>query len=144
MVITDLVFEQMYCRFEGAMGFHCNRRTEKKHRLYDIRKEKWTGTLLHPYSHIGNSHRAHQQISTGIRTQLVAYINFSDCLYSCPYISDIRESLGDIRQYTLVFSFFKKRASFFSQTPGFVSKHRGVAAHEPRGCREGTVGYINA
>ena len=30
MVITTLVFEQMPLRFEGAMGFHCNRKTEKQ------------------------------------------------------------------------------------------------------------------
>ena len=28
MMITTLVFEQMSLRFEGAMGFHCNRKTE--------------------------------------------------------------------------------------------------------------------
>ena len=66
-------------------------------------KEKWTGTLLHLYSHIGNSHRAHQQISTGIRAQLVAYINFAGCLHSCPYIYDKRESFGNIRQNFVVY-----------------------------------------
>ena len=55
-------------------------------------KVKWTGTLLHLYSLTGNSHRAHQQISTGIRAQLVAYINFAGCLHSCPYIYDKRET----------------------------------------------------
>ena len=30
MMITTLVFEQMSLRFEGAMGFHCNRKTERQ------------------------------------------------------------------------------------------------------------------
>lgn len=30
MMITTLVFEQMSLRFEGAMGFHCNRETERQ------------------------------------------------------------------------------------------------------------------
>ena len=25
MMIIAFVFEQMFCHFEGAMGFHCNR-----------------------------------------------------------------------------------------------------------------------
>ena len=27
MMITSSIFEQMYLRFEGAMGSHCNRET---------------------------------------------------------------------------------------------------------------------
>ena len=37
MMIIDYVFEQMLCRFDGAMGFHCNREATKqmtKRRLY--------------------------------------------------------------------------------------------------------------
>ena len=30
MMITTLVFVQMSLRFEGAMGFHCNRKTERQ------------------------------------------------------------------------------------------------------------------
>ena len=30
MMITTLVFEQMSLRLEGAMGFHCNRKTERQ------------------------------------------------------------------------------------------------------------------
>ena len=30
MMITTLVFVQMALRFEGAMGFHCNRKTERQ------------------------------------------------------------------------------------------------------------------
>ena len=30
MMITTLVFEQMSLRFEGAMGCHCNRKTERQ------------------------------------------------------------------------------------------------------------------
>ena len=30
MMITTLVFDQMSLRFEGAMGFHCNRKTERQ------------------------------------------------------------------------------------------------------------------
>ena len=30
MMITTFVFEQMSLRFEGAMGFHCNRKTERQ------------------------------------------------------------------------------------------------------------------
>ena len=30
MMITTLVFEQMFLRSEGAMGFHCNRKTERQ------------------------------------------------------------------------------------------------------------------
>ena len=30
MMITTLVFEQMSLRFEGAMGFHCNRKTKRQ------------------------------------------------------------------------------------------------------------------
>jgi len=30
MMITTYIFEQMFFRFEGAMGFHCNRKNGKK------------------------------------------------------------------------------------------------------------------
>ena len=67
-----------------------------------VQKEKWAGTLLHLYSLMSNSHRAHQQISTGVRAQLVAYIKLSGCLHSCPYIYDKRESFGNIRQNSFI------------------------------------------
>ena len=30
MMITTFIFEQMLFRFEGTMGFHCNRKTGKQ------------------------------------------------------------------------------------------------------------------
>ena len=30
MMIIAFVFEQMFCHFEGAMGFHCNREVTKQ------------------------------------------------------------------------------------------------------------------
>ena len=30
MMIIAFIFEQMFCRFEGAMGFHCNREATKQ------------------------------------------------------------------------------------------------------------------
>ncbi|MBP5316011.1 MAG: hypothetical protein J6Y87_09145, partial [Muribaculaceae bacterium] len=30
MMITTLIFEQMFFRFEGAMGFHCNRKAKRQ------------------------------------------------------------------------------------------------------------------
>ena len=29
MMIISFILEQMFCRFEGAMGFHCNREATK-------------------------------------------------------------------------------------------------------------------
>ena len=30
MMIITFIFEQVFCHFEGAMGFHCNREVTKK------------------------------------------------------------------------------------------------------------------
>ena len=30
MMIIAFIFEQVFCRFEGAMGFHCNREATKQ------------------------------------------------------------------------------------------------------------------
>ena len=30
MMVIAFTFEQMFCRFEGAMGFHCNREATKQ------------------------------------------------------------------------------------------------------------------
>ena len=30
MMIITFIFEQVFCHFEGAMGFHCNREVTKQ------------------------------------------------------------------------------------------------------------------
>ena len=86
--------------------FHFKKKKESHHTRSKRTKgqmNKWTGTFLNLYFLMLNFYQAHKQISTGIRAQLVAYINFADCLHSCPYISDKRMSFGYYRQNFVVY-----------------------------------------